>query len=400
MKKILFVIISILLFFPIRVKGATKEEIINYIGEKQELICDKSTNQLFNTYRLLFTRMLKEKELSNDDLERILTNLKNAVLLIEENDICKKTDLDTLPSNVKTKIKDYLYQGMMIIYNAKAANQNSNNSSNSIVIDKNNNTVDIYQEGNLYDKVELSAKTFNYVGPNAMIMTSCIVLLILFSISLFIYIFTKKKTWKYGKLISDISCSLIIVSLFSLFFVYIEREKLSSFLDLTNLLKEPTQNTVPKEVIINENNEIVSYPAYGDHYATMHIESLKIHLPIKFGDSKEILTNAVGHTTSSFLPGEGGTILMSGHNSSELLGNLKNITKQTPIIIETNYGKFTYQVEEIKTMNLDQYDEIEINQKNETLILYTCYPFGGILYGNQRYVVTSVLVKEEWGNER
>ena len=106
MKKILFVIISILLFFPIQVKGATNEEIINDISEKQELICDKSTNQLFNTYRLLFTRMLKEKELSNDDLERILTNLKNAVLLIEENDICKKTDLDTLPSNVKTKIKE------------------------------------------------------------------------------------------------------------------------------------------------------------------------------------------------------------------------------------------------------------------------------------------------------
>lgn len=397
MKKLLFIIISLLLFIPVQVKGATKEEIITYIDEKQDLICDKSTNQQFNTYRLLFTRMLKEKDLSSDDLDRILTNLKNAMLLIEENDICKKTDLDTLPSNIKTKIKDYLYNGMMIIYNAKAANQESSNSSNSIVIDKNNNTIDIYQEGNLYDKVELSTKTFNYVGPNSIIMMSFFVLILLFLISLLTLYITKKRTWKYGKLIRDFSCSLAIVSICLLSFVYLERERLSSFLDLTNLLKEPTSNTTPKEIIINENNEIVSYPAYGDAYATLHIESLNLHLPIQFGDSKDILINSIGHTTSSFLPGEGGTILMSGHNSSNLLGNLKNITKKTPIVIETNYGTFIYQVEDIKTMNLDQYDEIEINKKEETLVLYTCYPFGGVVYGNQRYVVTSKLIKEEWG---
>lgn len=420
MKKYLFLFIALIMLFPVNINAATKEDVINYVNEKQSVICDASTKQLFKTYQILFTRMLKEKELSSNDLDNILNKLRNAISIIESNSVCKQSDLGNLSSSQKEQIKNNLYGGLMIIYDAPprsnnssssdSSNDSSNNNSNSnpnkpntnsqsgIVIDKNNNTIDIYQDGNLYDKVGLNQKTFNYVGPNPIILISLIILATILIISTITYFILKNKKFKYKELIRDISFSLMIITLIALPSFYMLRGKIDVFLNLASMLKQPSKNTEQKEVLVNENNEIVSYPAYGDKYASLKIPNLNIELPIKFGDSKEILANSIGHTSTSFLPGEGGTILMSGHNSTSMLGNLKNIDKGNKITIETSYGIFTYEVEEIKIMKLEQYNEIKI-ENNEKLILYTCYPFSDVLYGNERYVVISKLIEEKWGDD-
>lgn len=410
MKKYLFLFVALVVLFPVNICAATKEDVINYVNEKQSVICDTSTKQLFSTYKILFTRMLKEKNLSSNDLDKILNNLKGAISIIESNNVCKQSDLGNLSDGQKEQIKNNLYGGLMIIYDAPPisndssssnssnsnANKPSDNSQSGIVIDKNNNTIDIYQGGNLYDKVGLNAKTFNYVGPNPIIIISLILLTCLLIISATIYIIFKKKEFKYRELSRDVSFSLMLITLIALPSFYLLRGKIDTFLNLVSMLKQPSENAIQKEVLVNENNEIVSYPAYGDNYATLKISKLNIDLPIKFGDSKDILIDSIGHTSTSFLPGEGGTILMSGHNSKSMLENLKNISNGDKIIIETTYGVFTYEVENIKIMKLSQYNEIKIEEK-EKLILYTCYPFSDILYGNERFVVISKLLNEEWG---
>lgn len=415
MKKYLFLFIALVVLFPVNISAATKEDVINYVNEKQSVICDTSTKQLFGTYKILFTRMLKEKDLSSSDLDKILNKLKSAIAIIESNNVCKQSDLGKLSSGQKDQIKNNLYDGLMIIYDAppisndsSSNNSSSNSSDNSsnnkpndnsqsgIVIDKNNNTVDIYQGGNLYDKVGLNEKTFNYVGPNPIVIISLILLTFLLIISTTIYIIFKNKEIKYRELIRDISFSLMIITLIALPSFYLLRGKIDTFLNLASMLKQPSRNDIQKEVLVNENNEIISYPAYGDNYATLKISKLNIDLPIKFGDSKDILIDSIGHTSTSFLPGEGGTILMSGHNSKSMLQDLKNISKGDRITIETTYGIFTYEVEEIKIMKLSQYNEIKI-ENEEKLFLYTCYPFSDILYGNERFVVISKLLNAEWG---
>lgn len=404
MKKFILLLLMIFVFlFPTNVKAATKKDIITYVNEKQAIICDKSTQQLFNTYRLLFTRMLKEKDLSNKDLDKIMSNLKNALSLIEKNDVCKETDLKKIPSSVRSKIKNYLYDGMMIIYDAPAAAAGTdtsikvpNQGDNGIVIDKNNNTIDIYQGGSLYDKVDLSKRTFNYVGPNPVILTSLILLSCLLSTSIITYYVIRKKTFKWKRLVMDVCLPMIILTFLAIPSIYYFRKPISKFLQLSSMLKQPKTSFVKKDIIVTDDHEIISYPSYGSDYGTLKIPSLSIEVPIKFGDSKDILVNSIGHSTTSFFPGEGGTILYSGHNSEAILGDMKNIKVGTEIVIETSYGVFAYNVEKTKIMNVDDYDEIIITYKKEQLILYTCYPFSDILYGNQRFVVTSKLISADW----
>ncbi len=397
MKKWKILIFIILFFsFPSFMHATTREDIVNYVGEKETMICDQQTKSLFQSYRLLFTRMLKEKNLNEKDLNAILRKLTQAMTLIEQNDVCKKADLNTIPKEVKEKIKSYLYDGMMIIYDAPPLEETTESiGENGIVIDKNTNTVDIYQNGNLYDKVELLQKTFTSVGPNKIIFWTLLSFGILLCISLFTYLISRNMKWKYKNLVSDFSLSLFFIMLILTPLVYLSREKVSYYLDLTSMLKKPT-GTSEKKIVIDENHEIISYPSYGDFYATLKIPSVQIERKIKFGDSSEILQDYIGHTTTSFLPGENGTILMSGHNRTDMLGNLKNVLKGSEIVLETTYGIFTYEVSEIKTMQLEEYANIEIKTGEETLILYTCYPFGGILYGNERFVVTSKLKDAKW----
>ena len=263
MKKYLFMFIALIMLFPVNINAATKEDVINYVNEKQSVICDASTKQLFKTYQILFTRMLKEKELSSNDLDNILNKLRNAIAIIESNNVCKQSDLGNLSSSQKEQIKNNLYGGLMIIYDAPplsnnssssdSSNNNSNkpntNSQSGIVIDKNNNTIDIYQDGNLYDKVGLNQKTFNYVGPNPIILISLIILATILIISTVTYFILKNKKFKYKELIRDISFSLIIITLIALPSFYMLRGKIDVFLNLASMLKQPSKNTEQKERI-------------------------------------------------------------------------------------------------------------------------------------------------------
>ena len=166
MKKILS-LICLLIFFmlPLSVSAISKNDILNYIDG--QTVCDQESQNLYNSYRVVFSRMLAEKNLSDNDLENIMYNLKSAVDLLHQNNICKKQDLSNLASTTKEKIQNYLYDGAMIIYNAKPINPEIDSTGdNGIVFDSVNKTINIYQNGSLSDKVSLDTKKFNYVIIN------------------------------------------------------------------------------------------------------------------------------------------------------------------------------------------------------------------------------------------
>ena len=154
-----------------------------------------------------------------------------------------------------------------------------------------------------------------------------------------------------------------------------------------------------ENVIINkpvlEGNIIKNYPEYGSKYAKIQIPKININLDVYYGDTMEILKKGVGHSSGSYFPGEGGSIIYMGHNSKNVFRGLSKISKGDSIQITTEYGEFKYQVYDMKIVNETDLELLPIQKEKEILMLYTCYPFQNIGYTTQRYVVYAEKIEED-----
>lgn len=168
--------------------------------------------------------------------------------------------------------------------------------------------------------------------------------------------------------------------------------------EATDKMEEISENEDDTE--IEETNEVSSYdedyfvdghlkhyPKYGDKYAGLTISKIGINAPIYFGTKPEILAKGVAHDTGSYLPGEGGSIIMCGHNYMNNFSKLGRVNNGDIIKVTTDYGEFSYRVYTSKVVYDTETDELPIQENEEILMIYTCYPFNNTGYTEQRYVV-------------
>jgi sortase A len=157
-----------------------------------------------------------------------------------------------------------------------------------------------------------------------------------------------------------------------------------------------TSKRVLSDVKIDlESRNLKSYPEYGTKYGTIALPTLGLEFDLYFGDSLSILKNGIGHSSGSYFPGEGGSIICMGHNYSGILKTLPNINLGDEIIITTSYGVFTYKVNNTKIVYYTNTEELPIQREKEILMLYTCYPTDGLGHAVDRYVVYADLESEE-----
>lgn len=152
-------------------------------------------------------------------------------------------------------------------------------------------------------------------------------------------------------------------------------------------------NTEQKEMELNENNRLQNYPEYGTQYATIEIPKIDINLPVYYGDTLEILKKGVGHSSGSYFPGEGGSIVYMGHNSRNVFRRFSELQLGNEIKVTTSYGEFNYRIYDMQLINETETDKLPIQREKEILMVYTCYPFNNIGYATQRYVVYAELVE-------
>ena len=120
----------------------------------------------------------------------------------------------------------------------------------------------------------------------------------------------------------------------------------------------------------------ISTPKYGDRYGEITCDRLGLKAPVYFGDRGNILKNGAGQYNGSFLPGEGGTILIGAHDTT-YFKKLEKVKKGQSFEFTTEYGIYEYIVRDIKIIDEDKYDEAyDLSANKESLVLYTCYPFG------------------------
>lgn len=187
----------------------------------------------------------------------------------------------------------------------------------------------------------------------------------------------------------------IIVALFVLCtIVFVIRLIFGAKIDETiSIVSKISISTDQKEIkpIEFENKKLKNYPEYGTQYATIQIPSINVDVPVYFGDTLEILKKGVGHSSGSYFPGEGGSIIYMGHNSKNMFRRFSEMKKGDKITVKTSYGEFNYKIYDMQLIKETETNKLPIQDQKEILMVYTCYPFNNIGYATQRYVLYAEL---------
>ena len=207
----------------------------------------------------------------------------------------------------------------------------------------------------------------------------------------------KKVNIKIKAAVTNLIVALIFIIIILLIIKIAFWENISKAISLANIFitNEKEVITQTENISLKPNNVLSSYPSYGEKYGTLKIDSLNVKLALYFGDSLEILRKGVGHSSYSYFPGEGGSIICMAHDTAGFLKYLYTIKDNSIIEIETTYGKFKYQLYQTKIIHQSEVDALFLQNDEELLILYTCYPSNSIGHATHRFITYSKLIEKE-----
>ena len=192
----------------------------------------------------------------------------------------------------------------------------------------------------------------------------------------------------------------VIAFFFSAFFIFLVsilfQKKIDKAIVLINKVAvvSSAKESKKKNIKFNElKKRLVEYPSYGDVFGTISIPNLQIESNLYHGDALRLLKYGVGHHAGTYFPGEGGTILIAGHNTYAQFRNLPNAKENDQIVIETVYGNYKYKVDRTDIKEAKEFNEtLSITDEKEELILYTCYPVDTPGFKTKRFIVYASLV--------
>ena len=123
--------------------------------------------------------------------------------------------------------------------------------------------------------------------------------------------------------------------------------------------------------------------------ARVTISSLKIDLPVEEGKIDNgvwsISQKGASHLIFSKNPGEGGNIVVYGHNKKAIFGPILWVKKDEKItLIDKDDKEFNYRVVETKIVNPAQIEYV-LPKNEEILTLYTCIGFAD----TKRFIVVA-----------
>ena len=195
--------------------------------------------------------------------------------------------------------------------------------------------------------------------------------------------------------ISVIIVALLLVGIiFFATYLFFGQEIDTAVLLLNTVSVNLNENKEQVPTILNEEKQTLeNYPEYGTQYATIEIPRINANLPVYFGDTLEILKKGVGHSSGSYFPGEGGSIVYMGHNSKKVFRRFAELQIGDSIKVTTTYGEFNYKIYDMQLIKETELEKVPIQREEEILMVYTCYPFNNIGYADHRFVVYAKLEK-------
>lgn len=139
------------------------------------------------------------------------------------------------------------------------------------------------------------------------------------------------------------------------------------------------------------------------------IDKINVELPIYHGIRKEVLQIGAGHLTGTSLPvgGESTHCVLSGHRglpSARFFTDLDELEIGDTFTINVLDRRFTYEVDQIKTVLPEEYDDLRIVDGKDYCTLLTCTPYGinthrllvrGVRIENDENKILGVFVRNE-----
>ncbi len=119
-----------------------------------------------------------------------------------------------------------------------------------------------------------------------------------------------------------------------------------------------------------------SFPVirYGEQWATLNAEGWEMkNIPVYFGDSDEILAKGAGMQFASRFCGQNGKTVLSAHVTSHFY-EIGDTEAGDNITIDTVYGRYIYEVEEIVLFDYTDNTLLLSDEGNNSLVMYTCWP--------------------------
>lgn len=205
---------------------------------------------------------------------------------------------------------------------------------------------------------------------------------------------TKKKLIAIAQ---ELAIAIFFTSIVLLVINIICGDIVSDILSLTSILEQNNNTHKSSNITYDyESKKLEKYPVWGEEFAKLTIKSIdRYDLPVYHGDTLDIIKNGVGHNAGTYFPGEGGSIVLGAHNSVRDFYYLPQVSIGDTISLKTSYGIFDYEVYDTAIINEKDSTKLPIQKDEEILMLYTCYPVGGIGYRDKRYVVYAKLVLVE-----
>lgn len=113
----------------------------------------------------------------------------------------------------------------------------------------------------------------------------------------------------------------------------------------------------------------------------IEIPAIDVSLPIYHGTSEKILQNAAGHLEWTSLPigGEDTHCVISGHRGlpgAKLFTNLDELVNGDKFMLNVLGKTCVYEVDEIKVVEPQQTDDLQIEKGKDYCTLVTCTPYG------------------------
>ncbi|WP_243291903.1 class D sortase [Bacillus sp. FJAT-47783] len=127
-------------------------------------------------------------------------------------------------------------------------------------------------------------------------------------------------------------------------------------------------------------------PNEGEAVGLLSIPRLEAELPIIEGTDPDDLDKGVGHYKGSYYPDENGQIILSGHRDT-VFRKIGELEIGDTFVVELPYGSFTYEMVKTKIVDADDTSIITLQNKEEELIVTTCYPFSYIGNAPERYIM-------------
>ncbi len=150
--------------------------------------------------------------------------------------------------------------------------------------------------------------------------------------------------------------------------------------DIFDVSQEPENGDVQS----NTANPV--YPEYGQCFGKLAIGDCGVNAKLFYGGGYGPLKNGAAVCSWGSLPGEGGIVAVTGHNDTYLTG-LNHARQGQKVNVSTSFGDFVYEITSVNVTDTDDESAFNNSSEEETLVIFTYYPFDDSGITEQRYCV-------------